>query len=80
MLLNACKKNNKGTVLEVLSKGCDINFADYDNRTALHVACSENHLDLVNLLIEKGINKVKDRWGNYPFDDLDEETRKKLVV
>ena len=80
LLLNACKKNNKGTVLEVLSKGCDINFADYDNRTALHVACSENHLDLVNLLIEKGINKVKDRWGNYPFDDLDEETRKKLVV
>lgn len=45
---------------------------DYDDRTALHLACSEGHFPIVQFLIEKGFFKdilVKDRWKNTPLDD-----------
>ena len=74
-ILDACKKNGITTINEVLSKGCDINFADYDKRTALHIACSEKNIELANLLIDKGIRIEKDRWGNLPFDDLNEDEK-----
>lgn len=75
LLLDACKKNGITTINEVLSKGCDINFADYDKRTALHIACSEKNIEIANLLIDKGIRIEKDRWGNLPFDDLNEDEK-----
>ena len=49
----------------------DLNKADYDGRTPLHLACCENKLEIVKFLIEKcgcDIN-IKDRWGNTPLDD-----------
>ena len=49
----------------------DLNQADYDGRTPLHLACCENKLEIVKFLIENcgcDIN-VKDRWGNTPLDD-----------
>ena len=40
------------------------NVSDYDSRTSLHLACSEGHANVVNLLIEKGADvNVEDRWG-----------------
>jgi glutaminase len=78
LLLDACKKNGINTINEVLSKGCDINFADYDKRTALHIACSEKNIELVKILIDKGIRIEKDRWGNMPFDDLNEDEKNEL--
>ena len=49
-LLEACKNNDLNTINEVLNKGCDINFKDYDNRTALHIACAEGHIEVIKLL------------------------------
>ena len=48
----------------------DVNFRDYDRRTALHVASSEGHLSIVKYLIAKGgrVNRT-DRWGGSPLDD-----------
>ncbi|KAL7462679.1 hypothetical protein ACHAXS_003053 [Conticribra weissflogii] len=48
----------------------NVNFRDYDRRTALHVASSEGHLDVVKFLVAKGakINR-SDRWGGSPLDD-----------
>ena len=45
---------------------------DYDQRTALHLACSEGHFPIVQYLIEQGFFQeilVKDRWDNSPLDD-----------
>ncbi len=49
----------------------NINFRDYDRRTALHVAASEGKLGIVKLLIEKYNSPINrsDRWGGSPLDD-----------
>jgi len=56
-------------LLEVV--GVDPNTADYDRRTALHLAASEGHVEVIELLVQlPGINlSPRDRLGNTPLDD-----------
>src|SRR5690606_4463750 len=51
--------------------GVDVNIADYDKRTPLHLAASEGHLNIVKYLVcEKKANvNVRDRWNRTPLDD-----------
>ena len=57
------------TLLE--TRRTDVNFRDYDRRTALHVASSEGHLAVCRFLVEDCDAKVNrsDRWGGSPLDD-----------
>eukprot|EP00041_Stephanoeca_diplocostata_P015325 m.292289 g.292289 ORF g.292289 m.292289 type:complete len:941 (-) comp19996_c0_seq2:228-3050(-) len=56
--------------LEMLAKsGQNVNTADYDGRTALHVAAAEGHIDCVHVLLELGATESQDRWGNTAFND-----------
>jgi len=50
--------------------GCDMNMADADRRTALHIAAAEGNEANCALLIEYGaaVNS-KDRWGCTPLQD-----------
>ena len=50
LLLDGCCSGNLDIVKECLSKGCDINFQDYDKRTALHIACEEEKEDIIELI------------------------------
>ncbi|CAE7540772.1 GLS2, partial [Symbiodinium sp. KB8] len=73
LFFELCMNASKGNVEKVeklLREGVDVNRADYDNRTALHIACSDGHAAVVSLLISEGADILaKDRWGQTPFDD-----------
>ena len=80
-LLNACKNNDISTIQEVLSKGCDINFKDYDNRTSLHIACAEEHVETIEFLLENNVKITEDRWNNLPLDEIKTpEIKEKIAI
>lgn len=65
---------HEGNVAEIdslLSKELvNVNFADFDSRTALHVAACEGHADVIKLLLASGADvNAHDRWGSTPLAD-----------
>jgi ankyrin repeat protein len=49
-------------VQAILASGLDVNSADYDGRTALHLAASEGKTELVRYLLSHGaFHSSKDR-------------------
>lgn len=68
-----CAAGRSGDI-EALSRmhgdGVSMSAADYDGRTALHLAAAEGQIEAVAFLLSKGaeINAV-DRWGRTPLED-----------
>lgn len=57
-------------VRQALDDGAIANFADYDKRTALHLACVEGHEEVVRVLLTAGAEmNLKDRWGSSAGDE-----------
>ena len=74
LLLQAAGENDCFTIREVISKGIDVNFADYDKRTALHLSINENNYEATKLLLKRGGNvNLKDRWGKTPMDECNKD-------
>ncbi|KAG8391822.1 hypothetical protein BUALT_Bualt01G0227000 [Buddleja alternifolia] len=69
-LLFCSSKGDKAGVMQQLMEGVDTNLADYDKRTALHLASCEGCTEIVVLLLEKGADvNFMDRWGRTPLSD-----------
>ncbi|KAL5727485.1 non-specific serine/threonine protein kinase [Ranunculus cassubicifolius] len=69
-LLYCSSKGDKDGVIQEMEKGVSPNLADYDKRTALHLASCEGCTEIVELLLEKGANvNLVDRWGRSPLSD-----------
>ena len=72
--------NNLDTSSSKVNVAVDINKGDYDHRTALHLAASEGHIDVVTLLCKRGANvNAEDRWGGRPLDDALDKDNKRVA-
>ena len=69
--ITAASEGDKEEVQAFLDFGTvDLNQGDYDGRTALHLAASEGHSEIVSMLCKAGADvNVEDRWGHRPLDD-----------
>lgn len=67
----------------LLESGCPVGAADYDLRTAAHIACAENNVEIVRILFEFGAEfhskKVKDRYGNTPLMEAEKHGHTELA-
>merc|ERR1711935_1226054 len=70
-LLKYCSTGDLDGVKRLIMRGTEIEEGDYDGRTAIHLAASEGHIQVVEFLIECGLQNSSpiDRLGNTPIDD-----------
>jgi len=69
-ILWAASRGDLDEVHRLLSAGVDVNAADYDGRTPLHLAAAEGWAMLVRYLLAHGAQPdVTDRWGHPPLED-----------
>ena len=73
MLCSAAASGDVDQLNRMVAYGISPNAADYDGRTALHLASSEGNMKVVEMLIfnphTKADVNVQDRWKNTPLDD-----------
>ncbi|MDF1661915.1 MAG: glutaminase A [Planctomycetota bacterium] len=69
-LLLAASKGDLSAVQMLEARGTPLDRCDYDRRSALHLAASEGHLDLLAYFIKRGLDlNPIDRWGHSPLDE-----------
>jgi glutaminase len=69
-LIWAASMGELKAIQRLVARGVELDGADYDRRTPLHLAAAEGHLRIVKLLLDQGVKIAsKDRWGGTPIDD-----------
>lgn len=56
--------------MQLLTQDANVNAKNYDSRTPLHVACTNNFFYIVEILVKSGADiNVEDRWAARPIDE-----------
>lgn len=80
-LIWAATNGDLDEIRRLESEGMDLSQADYDGRTALHLAASENQLEVVDFLIQRKVPiEPIDRWGGKPIEDAERAGHKEIVA
>lgn len=79
-LLQAASTGDEKTIYRLFLSGVDMKISDYDGRTALHLAASQGHLNVVETLLDiAGVQiSAKDRWDHTPLDNAKEFDHKEV--
>jgi glutaminase len=78
--IQAASVGDVSELKRLIAHGHEMDAADYDGRTPLHLACAENQVDTVRYLLNQGVaTSPKDRWGNTPLEDARRHKRKEIV-
>ncbi len=65
----------------LVAHGHDLDRADYDGRTPLHLAAAEGQEEAVRYLLAQGVLlEPHDRWGNTPLDDAGRHGREPVIA
>lgn len=65
----------------LVARGHNLNSADYDGRTPLHLAAAEGQVDAVRFLVRHKVStESKDRWGFSPIDDAKRHKRNAVIA
>lgn len=68
-LCEAAKAADVESIKRYVFCGLPVNSLDYEDRTALHVACSAGHLSVVRVLLMLGAEPLlKDKWGRIALE------------
>ncbi|ESA35889.1 glutaminase [Leptolyngbya sp. Heron Island J] len=66
----AASQGKLNAMLPYIARGVSMEAADYDGRTAIHLAAAEGQLKVVKFLLANNVNpNIQDRWGFTPLDD-----------
>jgi ankyrin repeat protein len=70
-LLQAASDGDLAELKKILERGVDLNLTDYDDRTVLHLAVCENHIEMVKFLVVEIKMNVNcfDRFRMTPLQD-----------
>ena len=68
-LLYLAKHGNLREIRRALVQGWNVNFLDYDSRSALNVAWENENINIVKYLVNHGASiQIKDNFGCTPLD------------
>jgi glutaminase len=78
--LSAAQNGELMTLLKVHELGFSLDCADYDYRSAAHIAACNNQVEVLEYLVKIGANmQAKDRWNLTPYDDAKRCGHQKVV-
>lgn len=82
VLLCACANlGDLDQIKAMYTSGANLNSADYDGRTAMHLAASEGHLHIIEYMIQQKVNLAPlDRWGGTPIQDALRHGHQKIAA
>ena len=77
----AASQGDLDEIKRLVATGVDLNGADYDGRTCLHLAASEGQKSVVNYLLAKQVDiNLKDRFGGTPLADAKRHNQDEVVL
>lgn len=80
VICQAVSDGDSTLLRRLLQAGIPVNAADYDRRTASHIAAAEGNGSAFRLLAEHGADlQITDRWGNTPVKEAQRNSSKQIL-